>query len=138
MSTSQCPSCHASVRADAAWCSQCQLDLQPKPQPVLVPNVQAAVPVAYSAPARGRHARPSGWPCAVCGTENDFGSTTCETCGSAFLVELQSDVIAPLRLPIIGDISSLGKGATYGLSIGAGLLLALVLSGLLVLAGSVL
>lgn len=138
MSSSRCPSCHGSVRADASWCLQCHLDLRPKPEAVLAATVQPALSPGQAAPSRGRHPRPSGWPCAPCGTENDFGSTTCETCGSAFLVELQSDVIAPLRLPLIGDISSLRKGATYGISIGVGLLFALVLSGLLVLAGNVL
>jgi len=138
MSTSQCPSCHATVRADASWCPQCHLDLRPKPGPILVATVRPDGSLGQDAPVKGRHARPARWPCAACGTESDFGSTTCETCGAGFLGELQSDIASSLRLPVIGDISRLGRGATYGLSIGVGLLIALILCGLLALAGRVL
>lgn len=146
MSTSHCPSCHASVASDAPWCQLCHLDLRP-PAEVVAVAVDSAVDSAEvpramlldpGAHSRGRHARVVGWPCAQCDAENDLESTTCATCGSGFLAGLQADDPTALRLPLIGDVSKLGRSSRVAIAVGAAVLLALLLSGVLALAGAVL
>jgi hypothetical protein len=36
--TARCPSCNASLRPDAQWCSLCHHDLRPAPAPVAIPE----------------------------------------------------------------------------------------------------
>jgi len=138
MSTSRCPSCHACVRPAAPWCPLCHLDLSPSAQPIPAASVLSARSVDRSAPSGEEHARVAGWPCVPCGTVNDLDLASCGTCGSAFLAGLQTDAPAPLRLPLIGELGRLSRPATFGLAIGVGLLCALVLTGVLAVAGAVL
>ncbi len=48
-----CPSCGASVRADAQWCGQCYADFRPPPAPPVVPSapITATPAAAYGVPA---------------------------------------------------------------------------------------
>lgn len=143
MTQTHCPACGAAVRPESLWCQLCHLDLRPPPEPPVV-VVEPSAPEPESVPAEGadallgRHARAAGWPCAACGGNNDLGSTSCTTCGSGFLATLQSDSQPALRLPVLGDLSKLGRPAMFGLALGVGLLGALLLAVVMALAGAVL
>lgn len=139
VSTSHCPSCHAAVMPDALWCTLCHLDLRPPEVAVVTsaPERRAMVldPVAHT---RGQDARDVRWPCAQCDTENDLESTTCATCGSAFLGGLQSDNPTSLRLPLVGNVSNLGRGTAVAIAIGVAVVFTALLSVVLALTGSAL
>ncbi len=138
MSAQHCPTCRAVVRPGAPWCPLCHLDLRPAVQPVAGTVGQRAVAVTGGSQGHGRHALVCGWPCLACNTLNELEAATCVTCGSGFLAELHADPVAPLRLPVVGELSKLSRAARTGIAVGAGLLCAVVLSGLLAAAGAVL
>ena len=87
---------------------------------------------------RAGDARVVGWPCAQCDAENDLESMTCATCGSAFLAGLQTDHPTTLRLPLVGNVSNLGRGATIAIAVGAAVVFTLIVSVVLALAGAAL
>ncbi|MGB9377804.1 MAG: hypothetical protein WCB04_09870 [Mycobacteriales bacterium] len=162
MSLSHCPSCRASVRPDALWCPLCQLDLRPVVEPVAAPRVRkarilravgdagaavstdvadvpdAADPADADGNGEGRHATPATWPCLTCSAENDLDDSICATCGAAFLAELHTEGGPRVRLPLIGDVSRLGRGAIFGLAVGLGLLGAAMFSLILIVVGALL
>jgi len=102
--------------------------------PVLPTEPDAAVAVPNAA-APGKHAR--GWPCVACGANNAFESTACVTCGAGFLGGLGTAAGSGLRLPLVGDLSRLGRSARLCLATAVGLFGSLALSGLLILVGKV-
>lgn len=133
---SACPACGASVRPDAPWCTLCYADLRPAPAPVAPPAPPEPVPVAapepdaLAGPLAGPPAgalppvsRPT-WPCTVCGTANSLDLDLCAGCGAGFMAAARDD--APLlELPVVGDITRLGRGQRFALA--AGVVLAIVL-----------
>lgn len=99
-----CAGCGASVRVDAAWCSQCFL---PAPAPATAPPVAAASRVVRGAD----EVRPvPGWPCSVCGTANTLADADCASCGAGFLAPVRDSDRPRLVLPLVGDLAGLGRG----------------------------
>ncbi len=79
-------------------------------------------------PAPATAAAPS-WPCTACGTANPFDLDVCSSCGQAFLSGARDE--APLLvLPVVGDLTKMGRGQRLGLA--AGLVLAFLALVLLV------
>ena len=77
----------------------------------------AVTAAAPAAPTRPRHAAAPTWPCTSCSTENALELTTCVTCGAGFLAAARND--APLlALPVVGDITRLGRGQRFALAAG--------------------
>jgi hypothetical protein len=140
MSASRCPACGAALRPDAPWCLLCHRDLRPAPEPAPEPASVLELdpePEPEPLPEPAAEPGPPGWPCMVCGIDNAMHATACAACGAEFLAGLREETDRPLRLPLIGDISRLGRSARLGLAVCVGLLIALLLSGLLALAGKV-
>jgi hypothetical protein len=127
--TTLCPSCGASVRVDAPWCSLCHADLRPAPEPspvqpevvvdpltaplldlvlprVEVPVLEPEVPVAAPAPE-------AYWPCARCESPNAITANMCGTCGYGFLGA--PDRIS-LVLPVVGDVTKLSRAQRFGVA----------------------
>jgi hypothetical protein len=119
-----CPACGAAVRAESPWCTLCYADLRPKaqepePEPLRLPEpepVAAAVPV----PPRPVPGDPPTWPCTTCGAVNAMERSTCAGCGAGFLAAARDD--SPLlELPVVGDITRLGRGQRFALAGGVAL-----------------
>jgi hypothetical protein len=121
------------VRPAAPWCLLCHSDLRP-----------AAVPVAIAVPAAGTAANPTGseespgrtppvWPCGVCAADNAIDAAVCASCGAGFLAALRGDGHRVLILPLVGDITRLGRTSRLLLAVVVGLIGSLVISGLLTL-----
>ncbi len=114
MSADRCPSCAASVRPDAQWCSQCYADLRPAPPPPpppapapapvpeQLPPAPVEAPQAFAQPAAATvladelppalpgvvpsiDQTPPAWPCGRCRTLVPFDDDTCPNCGARFL-----------------------------------------------------
>ncbi|HVE97557.1 MAG TPA: zinc ribbon domain-containing protein [Mycobacteriales bacterium] len=102
MAAWRCPQCNAAIKVDADWCGQCYADLRPPPppqqarplvtspggtgqpgDPVFAPHDSAGTP-ASPLWTDASPAKPTGWPCADCGTLNDFELTACVQCGTPF------------------------------------------------------
>ena len=157
--TDRCPKCGAAVRFGDPWCTLCYADLRPPapPAPPAPPTPPAAPPTAppvtdpkgvadapaYSPPASVRGPDPltapleavispsagPSWPCPACGTVNPMVDDTCSSCGRHFLAGLRDE--APLlELPVVGDITKLGRGQRFALA--GGVVVAFVLLTLLV------
>jgi len=159
VSGSRCPTCAAAVRPGAPWCLLCHRDLRPapvagpaglepasmavpalhEPAPLLPPvgeHPPATATAAVPAIPPARHAAPAtGWPCTVCGTANPLDAPACATCGSGFLAGLRAAEEPALQLPVLGDVSRLPRTTRLALAAGAGLMLALLLTALVLLAG---
>lgn len=144
------------MAADAPWCTLC---LAPRPAPKSEPVVVAAAsasslyPVITAArlgrPATGEGGHDGGaqdasaeaaertWPCVTCGTAVAMDADRCPECGAGFLGVLA--VAAPsLRVPVIGvDLAQRGKGTTYAVAVGLGLLVAALLVGLVLLLAAI-
>lgn len=129
-----CPSCRASVRQDAEWCSLCFAVLRAPAVPAV--PVEPAVPVqggpaAAAAPAvpvvpeiplqalAARAAVPAPvpvasageeptWPCTSCGAGNPFSAQQCRVCGSGFLAA--ASTLPTLVLPVVGDVAAMSRG----------------------------
>ena len=131
------------MRPDAPWCTLCYTDLRaPVPEAaepeaaepeVAEPEPAAPVPVANvpepdAAPAVAGPA----WPCTTCGAANPIDRDTCAGCGAPFLAAAR-DSAPLLDLPLVGDITRLGRGQRIGLAAGVvvAFLLLIVLVGLL-------
>jgi len=127
-SPSVCPSCGAAVRPDSPWCTLCYADLraapEPEPEPVAQPIAEAApvlpAPAPPLVPAAAPTATPT-WPCSSCGTPNPFDRDTCVKCGTGFLAAAH-DSGPLLELPVVGDITRLGRGQRLALVSGVVLL----------------
>jgi hypothetical protein len=133
----RCPSCNAALAPQAQWCSLCYADLRPvEPggSPAATPNGREPLPLQPA--GAGRHAavatlppgRELGWPCLSCGTRVALELTACPECGTGFLAPLHQPALS-LRLPVVGDVGELGRGARAALTAAA----AAVLSGVLLL-----
>jgi len=70
------------------------------------------------------------WPCASCGSVNLMERDTCAGCGAPFLSGLREQERPLLELPVVGDITRLGRGQRFALA-GAVVLAFLVLTLLL-------
>jgi ribosomal protein L40E len=138
--TTACPSCGAGVRPGADWCSLCYHDLRPAPAAVTVPQPSPAygesdpltVPLldlllpAVSAPAPLAEApavpepaqQPAGnsWPCLRCGARNALDADTCQECFSPFLGGASAG--PSLRIPVVGDVWKMSRGARMTLAFG--------------------
>lgn len=138
----RCPSCSATLRAGAPWCTLCYADLRPKVEvrPVVVEPPPVAVPVraAYGLPApdplTGPLTDPGGaptagvrpeatWPCATCGAANGLTAPACGACGAGFLASLRADQGPLLELPVVGDLGAMSRAQRLGLAFGAVLVL---------------
>ena len=56
------------------------------------------------------------WPCSACGTVNRIERDTCSGCGLPFLSGLREQDGPLLELPVVGDISRLGRGQRLALA----------------------
>ena len=130
-SASVCPSCGAAVRPDSPWCTLCYADLRAAPEPEPVPEPESppmiASPAPTSEPPAAAEAAPAApaaeptWPCSSCGTPNPFDRDTCVKCGTGFLAAAH-DSGPLLELPVVGDITRLGRGQRLALVSGVVLL----------------
>jgi len=142
----RCPSCNASLRPDALWCSLCHHDLRPPapvapvipaptyggPDPltaplldVLLPPVPQAVAPAVQeqAPVPAAATDPATWPCTACGATNPLSLDVCSACGSRFLA-LASEMPS-LVVPGVGDLQQLSRG--HRVAVAAGFLAAILI-----------
>lgn len=76
------------------------------------------------------------WPCPACGVRVPLDRDNCPECGSAFLAAV--DAAAPLRLPLVGDVTHASKSARLMIGLGAGAVFAVILLALLWVVGSLL
>lgn len=126
---STCPSCGAIVRPGADWCSLCFHDLRPVPPPRFATAVPAGVATAAPggpAAATAAGAVPSV-PCTTCGEVMRVDADTCPSCGHGLFDGLRGTSTTTLRLPVVGDLMRLGRGARGTVAFGLALTLALVL-----------
>jgi ribosomal protein L40E len=139
-----CPACGAALRPDAPWCTLCYADLRPKPpepepqpEPQPEPVVQAPAPDPLTDPLPDLLAPALStptiegptWPCTTCGGVNPMDRDTCASCGAGFLAAAK-DESPLLELPVVGDITRLGRGQRFALA--GGVVLAFVLLTLLI------
>jgi ribosomal protein L40E len=142
----RCPSCGASVRPDAPWCTQCFHDFRPAPPPAdpeppayRLPPAEPRVPAAGPPPAdpltapldaSGSPVPPATaeptWPCTTCGAANPLTADACAACGSGFLASVRDGEAPLLVLPGVGDLSRYGRGQRLALA--GGVVLAFVLA----------
>lgn len=133
--TTACPSCGASLRPDAPWCTLCYADLRPKPAPA-PPVTAAPATAAYSAPAGDPLTQPlldflgpsvpaqptpgaqPTWPCSRCEARNPFASSQCSVCGGDFLAAVKDADAPRLVLPLVGDLGAMSRGRRAGLALG--------------------
>lgn len=144
------------MAADAPWCTLCLVPRPaPEPERVVVAAAPASslypliTPARLGRPATGQAGRDGGvhdasaeadertWPCVACGSAVPMSADRCPDCGAGFLGGLA--VAAPsLRVPVIGvDLTQRGKGTTYAVAAGLGLLVAALLVGLILLAAAI-
>jgi hypothetical protein len=131
-SPAACPSCGAAVRPDSPWCTLCYADLRPKapePEPAPAPEPAPIAAPTVAKPPRGLPGDEPTWPCTTCGAVNAMERSTCASCGAGFMAAAKDD--APLlELPVVGDITRLGRGQRFALA--GGVVLAFILLTLLV------
>lgn len=142
----RCPKCSAAVRLGDPWCTLCYADLRPPAPEPPPPPPPPAVPPPYdplsdplampspvtSAPdplAAPRAVAGPTWPCATCGAVNPMAHDTCDGCGSPFLSGLREQQGPLLELPVVGDITQLGRGQRFALA--GGVVLTVILLTLL-------
>ena len=154
MTTARCPACGAAVAIGAPWCTLWFADLRPAPEPVAAHPVEPIPPqpadlghtagaVALADPladpltdplpdlvdrpvvkrSDADTANPT-WPCSGCGQQVGLDSDTCPVCLTPFLGGATD--LPSLRLPVVGEVSSLTKAGRIGLCAG-GVLAATVL-----------
>ena len=75
-------------------------------------GVTAAAPATGAVPVEG----PS-WPCSSCGAVNPMASDVCAACGRHFLAGVR-DESPLLELPVVGDITRLGRGQRIAVAFG--------------------
>jgi hypothetical protein len=145
VASSRCPSCAATLREGAPWCTLCFADLRPAPAP---PPVDLPVPTAaaYGLPAPDPLTAPTAelglpeqvpvapttvpgapdptWPCATCGAANGLTADVCAACGAGFLAGLRETEAPLLALPVVGDLGAMSRAQRLGLA--AALVLAVV------------
>jgi hypothetical protein len=131
-----CPACGAAVRPESPWCTLCYADLRPKPEPEPEPAPVDPVPApepapVHPVPAASQPAIPAQaadpltaplaaldgptWPCSACGTPNPMERETCSACGVGFLAGAR-DESPLLELPVVGDMTRLGRGQRIALA----------------------
>jgi hypothetical protein len=144
----RCPKCSAAVKPGDPWCTLCYADLRPPappppapvaadpltdpltdppPPPALVPSVVRG-PDPLTAPLAALDG--PTWPCATCGATNRIDRDTCVGCGSPFLSALRDAEGPLLELPVVGDITRLGRGQRVALA--GGVVLVVVVLTLLI------
>jgi hypothetical protein len=57
------------------------------------------------------------WPCSACGTVNPMAHDTCSACGQHFLAGVRGQEAPLLDLPVVGDITQLGRAQRIGLAV---------------------
>ena len=150
----RCPSCSATLRPGAPWCTLCYTDLRP-PAPVsppaapptgppptgppTAPHTTAYGPVAldpltapFEALTQPQQEQPppqalpptASWPCASCGAANALTDSACSACGAGFLAGLRESEGPLLELPVVGDLGALSRGQR--LSLAAGVVLVVI------------
>lgn len=134
VASSRCPSCAATLREGAPWCTLCFADLRPAtaPLPVELPvpteaayGLPAPDPLAAAAPGPAPSVGPDPtWPCATCGAANGLTADACAACGVGFLAGLRETEAPLLALPVVGDLGAMSRAQRLGLA--AGLVLAIV------------
>ena len=135
----RCPKCGAAVRVGDPWGTLCYADLRP-PAPAPEPEPAAAEPVVpavahplmpesgpgvppgpdpLTGPLEGAAAPVEGpsWPCSSCGAVNPMASDVCAVCGQHFLAGVR-DESPLLELPVVGDITRLGRGQRIAVAFG--------------------
>jgi len=85
----------------------------------------AAAPVAVAAPAPAAPSSEPTWPCASCQTRVPLAETACPNCQTPFMGGVNPDV--SLRLPGVGDLASMSRGARVALMAGGTVVLAVLL-----------
>lgn len=129
VASSRCPSCAATLREGAPWCTLCFADLRPAPAPAAV---ELAVPAAaaYGLPApdpltdtvadlgtpQAAGAPDPTWPCATCGAANGLTADVCAACGAGFLAGLRESEAPLLALPVVGDLGAMSRAQRLGLA----------------------
>lgn len=124
-SAMRCPSCGATLRPDAPWCTLCYADLRsaatpveaPLPSPpdeaVIGPQEELAAAEAPPLPLTD----PS-WPCTRCAAVNPFSESACVACGARFLAGVRETEKPLLVLPVVGDVEALSRGQRLALAAG--------------------
>ena len=140
----RCPSCAATLRAGAPWCTLCYADLRPPPpEPPADVRPESPAPPAPATPLPAAHARPAPdldpltapleallglpaptWPCATCGAANALTDSVCAACGAGFLAGLRGAEGPLLELPVVGDLGAMSRAQRLGLA--AGVVLAVI------------
>lgn len=117
---SRCPSCAATLRAGAPWCTLCYTDLRPapEPEPAAAPAYAPSPPVPTD-PGADSGAEPlATWPCTTCETPNPFTLSACATCGAGFLSRLRETEGPLLELPVVGDLGAMSRGRRLVVAVG--------------------
>ena len=126
----RCPKCGAAVKPGDPWCTLCYADLRPPappaapepPPPVAAPTydpLSDPLPTVAGSGAPSLPAEPvrgPTWPCSACGAVNRIERDTCSGCGLPFLSGLREQEGPLLELPVVGDISRLGRGQRLALA----------------------
>jgi hypothetical protein len=124
----RCPRCGAAVKPGDPWCTLCYADLRPPAAPVDPPAAVAAAPTydPLSDPLPAAPVAGPTWPCSACGTVNPIERDTCAGCGLPFLSGLREQEAPLLELPVVGDITRLGRGQRFALAGGVVLVFVLL------------
>ena len=135
--TTPCPSCGASLRPDAPWCTLCYADLRPAavlPREPSAPITAAPtherpteppdLPLPAHAPDEPQSVATPGplgdtrWPCSRCQSDNPMQSNTCAACGAGFLAAVRDAEPPLLLIPGVGDLTKMDRGKRLALAVG--------------------
>ena len=117
----RCPSCAATLRAGAPWCTLCYADLRPPPpEPPADVRPESPAPPAPATPLPAAH----GQVGAACGAANALTDSVCAACGAGFLAGLRGAEGPLLELPVVGDLGAMSRAQRLGLA--AGVVLAVI------------
>lgn len=123
----RCPSCEATLRAGAPWCTLCFTDLRPPPEPPPPPPPEPELdpltaPLEALGLPRRAPASPDApvatWPCGTCGADSSLAAGACTACGAGFLHDLRAAEGPLLELPVVGDVGALPRGQRLALAAG--------------------
>lgn len=142
--TGGCPSCGASVRGEATFCTLCFHDLRPAPVPASVAALQETDPLTAPLWQVGGAAAPGApdvgpasadgagasttWPCTTCGADNNLSADICSACGAGFLAVLRDKDGPALVLPLVGDLGAMSRSGRAGVALGLVLLVCLLVT----------
>lgn len=129
-----CPTCGATTRGDADWCSLCFADLRPAPAPRRSEPAAARAAAPAALVAEGG-APPPAVACPTCREPRAVDATPCPTCGAGLFDGLRTESIAHLRVPLLGDLMRFGRAARSAIALAIALTVAAAVVGLLALLG---